>query len=518
MNVSTNRSFARGAAQNVLIFVLLALSVFVVLSQANPLTTPMGRDSGMYSYIARHLLQGKTPYVTAWEQKTPGIFFIDAGALLLGGGSRWGIYAMEFLFLLGAGLAGFFALKNTFGHGPAVVASIAWLGALGLLLQGGNLTEEYALLFSFLSLWLFTLIQKRPALWQHFALGLAFGCGFLTRPNNAGVQFVVVLTEVLLVIFKQRPFWPSLRDLLATGLGFLIPLAAVSVYFLSRHAFQDMFDASFLYNTYYAGRPDPVGSFLSGLQILGYLGGIALVGMAMAYDSLRMQIRDHALEAITLWLCLDFIIEVLFSSLSALNYAHYFIDWLPWMAFCYALMCRRIFPAAAEWAARFPAGTALGAILLVSLLSVPAFFDYARSFADPVPVGTLQRQQALVRYVEEHTGQDQTVLGWSAETSVNFLAGRDAPTAQFQYGILVASSMTDRLSAEFYQDLQTHPPALIIDYLHGVPPLSVNDPVAWSKAHDQYPQPYIQQVFDFVHRNYSYETTVEGLPIYVLNR
>jgi 4-amino-4-deoxy-L-arabinose transferase-like glycosyltransferase len=507
------------AMQNVLIVVLLVLTVVIVLGQANPLVTAMGRDSGMYAYVASHLLHGQTPYVTAWEHKPPAIFFIDAAALLLGGGSRWGIYATEFAFLFGAALAGFSALKRTFGLGPAVLASAAWLGGLGLQLQGGNLTEEYGLLFSFLSLWLFTLILQRDSLWLHLALGAAFGCGFLTRPNNAGVQFAIVLCEVLLIVLKQRPFGQGLKGLIATGAGFLIPLTAISAYFVARHAFQDMFEAGFIYNTYYGGRPDLLGSLVGGLTSLRYLPAIALVGIVIAYYSLWTQFRARAVDAITLWLCLDFVIEIVFSSLSGLNYGHYFIDWLPYIAFSLALMLSRIFPGAVEWAAKFPARITLGAIVLVALFSAPTLLAYARSFTQPVIDQDLRRQQNVVRYVEDHTQPDQTVLGWSGEAAINFLTGRESPTAQFQYGILVASNITDRLSAEFYQDLQQHPPALIIDPLRGhVAPLSVEDPVAWSLDHGQYPQPYMQQVFDFVHRNYTRTVTVGGMPIYELNR
>lgn len=258
---------------------------------------------------------------------------------------------------------------------------------------------------------------------------------------------------------------------------------------------------------------------VGGLTSLRYLPAVALVGIVIAYYSLWAQIRARAVEAITLWLCLDFAIEIVFSSLSGLNYGHYFIDWLPYIAFSLALMLSRIFPGAVAWAAKFPARITLGAIVLVALFSAPTLLAYARSFTQPVIDQDRRRQQNVVRYVEDHTQPDQTVLGWSGEAAINFLTGRESPTAQFQYGILVASNITDRLSAEFYQDLQQHPPALIIDPLRGhVAPLSVEDPVAWSLDHGQYPQPYMQQVFDFVHRNYTRTVTVGGMPIYELNR
>src|SRR5512135_2789863 len=109
------RVLASDRLQAALIFLLSLPAVLIVLNQADPLTTRLGRDSGMYAYVASHLLEGKTPYLTAWEHKPPAIFFIDAAGLWLGRGTRWGIWAVEALFLLGATLAGFQALKRSFG-------------------------------------------------------------------------------------------------------------------------------------------------------------------------------------------------------------------------------------------------------------------------------------------------------------------------------------------------------------------------------------------------------------------
>ena len=115
-----------GGLQHVLVVLLLALAVLIVLNQANPLTTRLGRDSGMYAYVASHLLRGNTPYVSAWEHKPPGIFVIDALGLALAGGTRWGIWSVEFVFLVAAAIAGFYALKRHFGALAAPVASLRY--------------------------------------------------------------------------------------------------------------------------------------------------------------------------------------------------------------------------------------------------------------------------------------------------------------------------------------------------------------------------------------------------------
>jgi hypothetical protein len=519
------RSGRRAGLIPIVIVILSLLATLVVLTQANPLTTRLGRDSGMYAYVASHLLDGKTPYVTAWEHKPPMIFFIDAAGLWMGGGTRWGIWAMEFLFLLGASLAGFHALRRNFGTAPAVFGSLIWLSGLSLVLEGGNFTEEYSLLFSFVSLLLFGMLLQRPAsLWIHALLGLAFGCSFMTRPNNAGVQVAIVLVEVLLVALKQRPLGQTLRGLIAAGIGFLVPVIAAAAYFASRNAFQAMLDAGFIYNLSYGGQVNFAGAFVSGILNLGFAAGVALVGMGVAFNNLLTKFRSRTVEPLMLWLGIDFVIEVALSGLSGLNYPHYFMSWLPWMAVASSLLFRRVFLEFADWIQKTPAAALLALMLIVVLASLNSLAVYAGAFSRLVTSGAaMQRAELLPRYVSDRTSPADTVLVWGGEAGINYLSGRDSPTAHFQYGILVRSPITDRISAQFYQDIVSHPPALILDGSMGdnsgdLVPLSTANPVAWCAARKVYAPPYLQQFFDFVHQNYTYRSTVAGVPVYSLNR
>ncbi len=533
-----------GVLQAALNFILLLFAVLIVLGQANPYTTRLGRDSGMYAYVASHLLHGETPYVTAWEHKPPAIFFIDAIGLSLGGGTRWGLWVMEFVFLLGASIAGVAALRRSFGLFPALLGSIVWLTGLSLVLEGGNLTEEYALLFSFAALWLFTRIWRRPgSVWLQAILGLAFGLAFLTRPNNAGVAAAIVLTELALCFLKpvartqpateESPAptlapaaaWPqgpraALRILIATGVGFVSPLAAAALYFVSRNAFQDFLDAAFIYNLSYGGQPAPVQALLDGIRNLGFAAGIGLVGMWLAFDRLRLEIRQRTFHPLILWLCLDFVLEILLSGLSGLNYPHYFISWLPWIAFASALLFSRVPAAFASWIERYQVPVVLGLVIAFAAASLSTLQGYARALTQILTDRTrAQLNEQVPSYVNEHTQPGQTVFVWGGDAAINFLSGRDSPTAHFQYGILVPSPITDRISARFYQDLNAHPPAMILDESdQALPPLSIPDPVAWCTSHNVYAPPYLQQFFDLVHTDYTYKTSVAGVGVYTLNR
>ena len=75
---------------------LLLLTAFV-LNLANPLFDKPSRDGGFFLYAGSQILKGKIPYLDFWDNKGPAIFYINSLGLWLGGGSRWGVWAVEFL-------------------------------------------------------------------------------------------------------------------------------------------------------------------------------------------------------------------------------------------------------------------------------------------------------------------------------------------------------------------------------------------------------------------------------------
>ena len=139
----------------------LVLLILGILS--NPLFSYPGRDGGIFLYVGSLILKGKIPYLDVWENKGPLVFYINALGLFLTNGSRWGVWLLEFLFLFGAGYLGYTVVKRIMGSIPALIGTLIWVTAAGNVLQGGNFSEEYSLLFSFVAVLFYLKSLEQPS-------------------------------------------------------------------------------------------------------------------------------------------------------------------------------------------------------------------------------------------------------------------------------------------------------------------------------------------------------------------
>jgi 4-amino-4-deoxy-L-arabinose transferase-like glycosyltransferase len=208
------------------------------------------RDSGIYLYLGRQLLEGKTIYSEVWEHKPPFIFFINALGLFLGGGSGWGVWGVEVAFLTITVFLSYFLLRQKFHPITSLLITIAaYLAAFQYM--SGNFTEEYALVFSAATLFFFLSPQiKTHQLRNYFIIGVLSGILFNIKQTYIDVAIAIgLLLLVEMVIDKQ---WRNFKLLVSMGVGFVIPNLTVFLIMLINNAGRDWWNAAFVYNFAYS--------------------------------------------------------------------------------------------------------------------------------------------------------------------------------------------------------------------------------------------------------------------------
>jgi Dolichyl-phosphate-mannose-protein mannosyltransferase len=515
--------------EKILFLVLLGLAVGLVLLQANPLTNAPSRDGGLYAYVGNIVREGKLPYINAWENKPPGIFYLDAFALWLG--FRWGIWLVEYLFLFTAAWAGYWLMRRLWQPGAAIFGTAAWLLSLNSVLSGGNLTEEYPLLFSFLAIGFFWLSIQNPKKLVYDALvGVMLALGFLFRPNTIGVQIAIVLAWVI-ILLVTRKFKLLVTKMAVMGISVLVILGGVCVYFWAKGALRPMIDAAILYNlSYTSDHANMWANIIASSKSLGYFVWVALVGYLCALFFLARSIKAKALDAWALLLVIDGPIEIFFSSLSGREYSHYFISWMPMIGFLSGMAFSSLAPHILSLKLntflnkRTSYVYALVLILLV-IFCWPGILAYQNIFNHIAfdRASGIEITSPLVKYLRQNTRPGDTILAWGGQSGINLMAHRDAPTAYIFYPLLVDSPLLVQMDNGFYHDITSNPPLLIVDAYVDAPDdvLSLDPTVrAWQLANHKgqgYHPPQLNRVFDYIGQNYTQVTVIDHYPVYRLN-
>ncbi|MQC26221.1 MAG: hypothetical protein DWG76_02075 [Chloroflexi bacterium] len=459
-----------------LVLAILALFILMDVSphrQPNP-----GTDSGIFLYAGQKINDGATLYNDVWDHKGPMIFYVNALGLALAGGSRWGVWLLEVLAVGAAALIGYQLIAKAFGAWPALFGSVAWLTALPTVLDGGNLTEEYALPMQFGMLALFMAARRAEHRWLEFALGLVAALAFWDRANMIGISMAIglfLLWEAL--VTKDRLAWKRIAAILA---GFLSLSLLVILAFRAQNALPGLWDASFYYNLIYSDTTaaDRHASVIFGLRRLPLLQSIALAGWLLSGLALvgRLEHSDKAQHpALLAVLFIALPLELLLTSLSGRGFPHYFMSWLPVFGLAAAYLLYVILkqgevarkPGTRGQFAKVLTLSMVMAISLVPLLGIlpPAKETISASVAarglPPVDV-TGSRFGPALDYITKHVGPNEDILFWGKLLAINWLSGHDVPSRHiFQDHFFTPGYATPEMIDGYIQDIERSHPVII---------------------------------------------------------
>ncbi len=522
--------------KNILVYIFLFLLTAVVLDLANPLFDKPSRDGGFFLYAGQQILNGKIPYTEVWDNKGPAIFYINALGLWLGGGSRWGVWLIEFICIFGMFLLLYKLIVERWGEFAALLGiTMAGLG-LKVVLGYGNYTEEYALLFNAIGLYLlFSIWGNQIKYVKLFWIGAWFALSFSFRANNIGVFFAMLFSFALFYLF-QRNVLAFVKIGFYSFAGFVLSLLIWVIYFALLHALHEMIYGSITFNFSYSAAQERdwsvlFGGFLKGG--MGWYGRIALAGwivfcIRFVYDLFyQKKVTD-----IGIFLLLWFPVEVILSNLSGRIFNHYYISWALAIAVYTALLCSEVHQVLnkiftfRKLDERFFVFTSLFFILGLLATSTQIISRYAETFWQAFyDTNSLEYIDPLSLYIREHTAEDDYILTWYPERGINFTSGRASPVTYTNYPLFIDSSLTYEIENTYIEDLISRRPALIIDCAREVDAIPSLDPITRKEQFSipglkrkMYIHDGMEIIFDFVKTNYHIETKIDPCIIFRLNQ
>jgi hypothetical protein len=507
--------------------ILLGMLVgMVLLPNAPTYEENPTRDSGVFLYIGQQIVNGQMPYVDIWDHKPPMIYYINALGLLIGRGTAWGVLFLELLSLCFAVTLGYRLISQAFGILPALFASVAWLMSLVSLLHRGNFTEEFALPLQFAALHLFWQAQKRsPHPGYGFAVGVTGALAFLLKPNSIGLWLSILLFWLVSRISLRR--WHSLlRDLATIALGAMSILLVAVIYFAAHGAIVPLWDQVFRYNMAYSATALDfhLAAILAGLVRVSPSGMSIIALTAWIYALMSFwpgRAPSENTKTLLVLLLIALPVEFVLVSVSGRPLAHYYIVWLPSLALLCGFFAHKlatdIVPSGPILRIRrttFGLANICLSALLLAMSALPATVLTGQIMGIS-PSLHAQSRNATVEYVKNHTDDNDYVLMWGAETSVNFLARRKSPTKfVYQYPLHTRGYQTGEMIEEFLDDIATNKPALIIDSSPSnpkAPPIDTEARQEWIPLEDAYGLlPEIDDVSEYIAANYELVGTIGG--------
>jgi len=516
--------------------VLLASAVLFNAACISTAWAPLpSRDAGVYLYIGEHILRGAMPYRDIWDHKPPGIYYLNALGLWLGQGSVWGVWSLEVLTFVLAAWLSFRLLRRDFGPLAAIFATTQWLVTAPLLLGGGDTPEEFALPIQFAALMMMVMLNEQSSSATLFRSGVIIGglmlTAFMLKPTLLGLWLAFIIVFGALCLRHGRYVaLVALATGVATG---AISGGGLLALFLAAHgALGSAIEAVFRYNAAYVAvsTGDRLQTIILGLQITALSGLVvlALIGWgALLLQSRRLQapVAGTPRWMLTRIALVAFPIEWGLASLSGRAYAHYFLPWLPVCAILIAYVVMLYVDRIARYAAIArqdgQRGERFVVLLLLFLCITPlGVVAYQTNQVRQRTAG----QHAVIATIITRIPADETVLMWGAETSVNFVVRRDAPTKfVYQLPLYTANTQSQTMRAAFLRDIMASPPATIVDASannddDSIPPL---DPVlrqAWLARHPALAnESTLLALFDYINQQYRVACVATGdrWPIYI---
>ncbi len=462
--------------EQILPYAVMALWLTVIVITFCPASHLPYPDSGVFLYIGEQILHHRLPYVDIFDHKGPVIFYLNALGLLIGHGSVWGVWIIEVVSLFSATYLGYRVIHALFGVFAAFWASLLWLISLLYVIEGGNLTEEYALALQFLCLYiLLQFQQKKSSIWQAVLIGMATGMLFLLRANLIGIPLAIFLYATGKFFLTHDT---KFRKLIAGIVcGVLLVAVIVLGYFGYRHALAHFWECAFMYNYSYihTAAIQKVRALISGLTLLPLIPSLSIGSWCIVMYLKCTRRLPPAYSSPIISVCLLALpLELYLSSTSGRLYKHYNMVWLPTMTvftglcanIVYTRLVDRCGLAKSPAASRGKRAILISAMILLSLLPIytPILLNTFSTItqlmrhAFTVPANSVA--QAITKYTGEH---DQVLILGGSYAGINYLAHRQSPT-RFVYQVPLYDVMIrQRYVREFITDVMTKTPRLIVE-------------------------------------------------------
>ncbi|MDT2459915.1 prepilin-type cleavage/methylation protein [Enterococcus avium] len=310
------------------LFLIFVFITVIFSFRANPFSNVLsGHDSSMFLYFGKGISDGLIPYKDMLDHKGPILFIIQYLAVLAGFGNfSLGIWLIECLFFLGTL---FFLYKTCYlciNDKLISAVSVTFLTPLFILCyDGGNYSEEFALLFISISLYFFCKIffKRRVSRVEYLLIGFLGAATFFIRLNmiSLWVVFCLFLVYINLKDKNKKLLFQQVKYIFLGGITLTILIIAISLF---QNNLEEMFYQAFIMNISYSNSnlSEKINTAFAFIELLLKSGVFSLV--VIFFVSI-LQKRVGQKNRFYFVLCIYFVVNFVTVVLSGRYYTHYLV-------------------------------------------------------------------------------------------------------------------------------------------------------------------------------------------------
>ena len=438
---------------------------------------------------AEHIRAGGVLYREVVDTRTPLlVYLLAAEAAVIGDWNMPGQHA-ALAIMLGLTAMLLWRTAARFGSGGAGT----WAAAVFTVLQVVLLaeidaftvnTEWFVVFFSAVGFWLLAHAWSRPKGGLALLAGMSFGLSYLTKQPGLFDFGAAVVWIALFIAFDGSARRDRLRELVALAAGFLAVVGGALLYFAAHGALRDYLFYAWTYSTrYYLPEVSTLDRAIAlrmpfrlawiNAPLIGagvVIGaGLLLPGLVR---SLRARLAGQELPLLALgWTASG----VLGSGLSGREYGHYAIQVLPG----FSLLCG--WALNAGWSRARAASAAWRAVIWRGLVLLPlavGAVQYGLRLRHLNQGPSLEKPVGEV--VRAYTAPADRIITWGFYPEMNYESQRLSASrfvfSNFLTGLIPWTNLDPNKDTayaiipgaweQFWQDLDRHPPAVIVDSPH----------------------------------------------------
>ena len=461
--------------QNILIGVILLLITFFIcmLSPLDIFSFNGGTatDSSVFKYIGSVMSDGQIPYVDTFDHKGLLIYFINYFGFLIS--PHRGVWLFEFLFMFLSVVFTYKIATKFVNKKYAILAVLITMAPIYSYFEGGNLTEEYALPFQIISLYIFLdfflnsykYMSDKNALqykcnfklfnFKVFVCGLCFAGVLFLRPNMISVWAVFAIMVLIYSILNKK-YIEIFKFFLSFVLGILVIFIPMFSYLLMNDALEGFIGEYILFNMNYSAYndvSDVINSFQFFFNSVFVWMSIIIIIIKIYYQFKRKESTFFNVGYLIYMLITLFVV-----SMSGYQFLHYGMTLIPMFIYPFSLVLNYISNLENH---------DLKLIAFVFLIMTFVISNWSNmileSFSEMINKYSDSYNNVMIDYIKKHTEQEEliTVVG-NNDIIYNFSERESASKYSYQLPLIF---MSDEIYDDYFNDITVNKPKMIVNCL-----------------------------------------------------